>query len=102
MVQDLRMRNYPVRFLPEKMTLLSLTMQEGGLTMDARSYLLQIDTIARQKGLTQKEFCRRAGLDEDGKGVSRAFFRGDCKLSTFLQMTRALGLELVLKKEEDE
>ena len=69
--------------------------------MDARDYLLQIDSTARAQGMTQAEFCRRAGLDEFGKGVSRAIFRGDCKLSTFLQMARAVGYELVLKEDDD-
>lgn len=68
--------------------------------MTARDYLVKLDNAARDLGLTQAEFCRRAGLDEFGHGISRAYYRGDCKLSMFLQMARAAGYEVTLVKRE--
>lgn len=69
--------------------------------MNARDYLVKLDNAARDLGLTQAEYCRMAGLDEFGKAMSRAYFRGDCKLSMFLQMARAAGYEVTLVKRED-
>lgn len=68
--------------------------------MEARDYLVRLDNAARDMGMTQAEYCRRAGLDEFGKGLSRAYFRGDCKLSMFLLLARAAGYEVALVKKE--
>ena len=69
--------------------------------MTARDYLVRLDSAARDLGMTQAEFCRRAGLDEFGKGLSRAYFRGDCKLSMFLRLARAAGYEVTLSRREE-
>ena len=69
--------------------------------MDARQLIGQADQIARDQGLTQAEWCRRAGFDEFGKLVSNTHRRGNCKLSVFSQLLRPLGYEIrIVKKEE--
>ena len=69
--------------------------------MDARELLVKADGIAREMGLTQAEWCRRAGYDIYGKRISRAYARGDCKLTTLATLLRPLGYELVIKKQEE-
>ncbi len=68
--------------------------------MDARQLIGQADQIARDQGLTQAEWCRRAGFDEYGKLVSNTHRRGNCKLSVFAQLLRVLGYELMIVKQE--
>lgn len=68
--------------------------------MDARQLIVQADEIRRDEGMTQSEWCRRAGFDEYGKLISNTFRRGNCKLSVYLQLLRPLGYELMLVKKE--
>lgn len=69
--------------------------------MDARQLITQADEIRRDEGMTQAEWCRRAGFDEFGKLVSNTFARGNCKLSVFTQLLRPLGYELRIVRRED-
>lgn len=69
--------------------------------MDARDLITQADEIARGQGLTQAEWCRRAGFDELGKMVSNTFRRGNCKLTTFTRLLAPLGYEVKIVKRED-
>lgn len=64
--------------------------------MEARDIILAADRVARSKGLTQQQWSKEAGLDDNGTCISRTLVRGNCKLSTILMMLRALGFELVL------
>ena len=68
--------------------------------MDARQLIVQADEIRREQEMTQAEWCRRAGFDEFGKLISNTFRRGNCKLSVFLQLLRALGYEIRIVKRE--
>ena len=68
--------------------------------MDARQLIVQADEIRRDEGMTQAEWCRRAGFDEFGKLISNTFRRGNCKLSVFLQLLRVLGYEIQIVKQE--
>lgn len=68
--------------------------------MDARQLISQADGIARDQGLTQAEWCRRAGFDEFGKLVSNTHRRGNCKLNVFLQLLKVLGYEIQIVKQE--
>lgn len=70
--------------------------------MDARGLISEADQIARGQGLTQAEWCRRAGYDEFGKLVSNTFRRGNCKVSVLAQLLKPLGYELKIVKQEDE
>ena len=69
--------------------------------MDARQLIVQADEIRRDEGMTQAEWCRRAGFDEFGKLVSNTFRRGNCKLSVFAQLLKPLGYEIRIVKQED-
>ena len=69
--------------------------------MNARDLITQADGIARGQGLTQAEWCRRAGFDELGKMVSNTFRRGNCKLSTFARLLEPLGYEIRIEKKEE-
>ena len=68
--------------------------------MDARQLITQADEIRRDEGITQAEWCRRAGFDEFGKLVSNTFRRGNCKLSVFAQLLKPLGYEIAIVKME--
>ena len=71
--------------------------------MDARQLITEADRIARDSGLTQAEWCRRAGFDEFGKLVSNTHRRGNCKLSVFAQLLKPLGYEIrIVKQGESE
>lgn len=69
--------------------------------MDARELISYADQLARQEGLTQAEWCRRAGFDEFGKLVSNTHRRGNCKLTVLAQLLKPLGYELRIVKQED-
>lgn len=69
--------------------------------MDARDLITQADRIAREQGMTQAEWCRRAGFDEYGKLVSNTHRRGNCKLSVMARLLRPLGYELRIVKVEE-
>lgn len=69
--------------------------------MNARQLISEADQIAREAGLTQAEWCRRAGFDEFGKLVSNTFRRGNCKLSVFTQLLKPLGYEIRIVKQEE-
>ena len=68
--------------------------------MDARQLIVQADQIRRDQGMTQAEWCRRAGFDEFGKLVSNTFKRGNCKLSVFLQLLKPMGYDIQIVKTE--
>lgn len=68
--------------------------------MDVRKLILKADEIRRDEGITQAEWCRRAGFDEFGKLVSNTFRRGNCKLSVFAQLLKPLGYEIAIVKQE--
>ena len=68
--------------------------------MDERRLISEADNIARDQGLTQAEWCRRAGFDEFGKLVSNTHRRGNCKLSVFAQLLKPLGYEIRIVKTE--
>ena len=71
--------------------------------MDARQMIVKADKIRQDElHITQAEWSRRAGFDEFGKLVSNTFNRGNCKLSVFLQLLRALGYELIMVKKQEE
>ena len=70
--------------------------------MDARQLISQADKIARDSGMTQAEWSRRAGFDEFGKLVSNTHRRGNCKLSVFAQLLKPLGYELRIVRTEDQ
>ena len=69
--------------------------------MDARQLIVKADQIRQEEGITQAEWCRRAGFDEFGKLVSNTFRRGNCKLSVFTQLLKPLGYEIRIVKQEE-
>ncbi len=83
------------------MTFSTFSAGKRGETMDARELISLADQIAREKGLTQAEWCRRAGFDEFGKLISNTYRRGNCKLSVLTQLLKPLGYELRITRTED-
>lgn len=65
----------------------------------ARELIVNADRIAKERGLTQAEWCKRAGLDEVGVAVSRTYKRGDCKLTTMVKLLKPLGYELEIVRK---
>lgn len=72
-----------------------------GDTMNARELIVEADRIRQSQGLTQSEWCRRSGFDEYGTLVSRAYKRGNCKLTVLAQLLKPLGYELCIRKTDD-
>ena len=69
--------------------------------MTSRELIVQADRIRQEKGISQAEWGRQAGLDEWGKAVGRTYYRGNCKLSTMAMLLEPLGYELRIVKVED-
>lgn len=69
--------------------------------MTSRDLIVQADQIRKEQGMTATSWGLSAGYDDGGMMVSRTFRRGNCKLSTFVQLLRPLGYELEIKKVED-
>ena len=69
--------------------------------MSAQDLIMQADEIARDQGLSQAEWCRRAGFDQFGKLISNMMRRGNCKLSVFLQLLKPLGYDLTIEKRKE-
>jgi len=69
--------------------------------MDARQLICQADQIAREQGMTQAEWSRKAGFDEFGKLISNTHRRGNCKVSVLSQLLKPLGYELRIEKREE-
>lgn len=67
--------------------------------MSARELITKADEIARGQGMSQAEWCRRAGFDEFGKLVSRTYSRGNCKLNVLIELLKPLGYELTITKK---
>ena len=65
----------------------------------ARDLICEMDQIARGQGLTQAEWCRRAGYDEFGKLISRTYKNGNCKLNVFCQLADVVGYDVILIKK---
>lgn len=69
--------------------------------MTARDLILEADTIARGQGFTQAAWSRAAGRAQSGQTVSRILARGECKISTLLQLLEPLGYQLVIQEVND-
>lgn len=67
--------------------------------MEARELIVEADKIRQEQNLSQAEWSRAAGLDECGMAVSRAFSRGNCKLTVLLSLLRPLGYELCIRRK---
>ena len=70
--------------------------------MEARSLIVKADEIAREQGLNQREWSTASGHAVSGQTVSRIISKGDCRMSTFIDLLKPLGLELVIIKADEE
>ena len=61
---------------------------------EAREIILQADSIARKKGLTQAQWSSMSGYASNGQTVSRIINRGECRLSTIVSLLDTVGCEL--------
>ena len=68
--------------------------------VNARDLIVEADRIAKGQGLTQAEWCKRAGLDAGGMAVCRTYKRGDCKLTTLIALLKPLGYKLIITEGE--
>lgn len=66
--------------------------------VEARDLILEADSIAREQGYTQARWSKAAGRAESGQTVSRILAKGECKVSTLLDLLKPLGYELVIKE----
>ena len=67
--------------------------------MDARTLIIEADSIASKKGLTQSEWSRMAGYAKNGQTVSRILSKGNCKVSTLINLLNAVDCKLVIKED---
>ena len=70
--------------------------------MRARDLTLQADRIARSQGFTQAQWSKAAGRAESGQTVSRVLSKGDCRVSTLLELLSPLGFELRIVRFDEE
>lgn len=69
--------------------------------MTARELIVTADKIRKDQGLTQAEWSRASGMDDVGMAISRAYNKGNCKLTTIVQLLEPLGYELQIRKMEE-
>ena len=69
--------------------------------MTSRDLIVLADQIRKEQGLTATGWGIVAGYDDSGVMISRTYKRGNCKLSTMVQLLRPLGYDLAIKKVED-
>lgn len=69
--------------------------------MTARELIFTADRIREQQGFTATGWGIEAGLDDKGGVVSRMCSKGNCKLSTLVQLLAPLGYELEIRKIEE-
>lgn len=69
--------------------------------MNARTLIIQADSLAREKGMTQKEWSTKAGHAKNGQTVSRIISKGDCRISTFLRLLEAIDCRLEIVEENN-
>ena len=70
--------------------------------MNARTLIIQADSLAREKGMTQKEWSAKAGHAKNGQTVSRIISKGDCRISTFIKLLEAIDCRLEIVKDGEE
>lgn len=70
--------------------------------MGTRELIMQADLIAREQGFNQSTWSTAAGRAGNGQTVSRMLIRGDCRLSTLMELLRPLGYEMRLERIKDE
>lgn len=69
--------------------------------MEARELIVEADRIRQDQNLSQAEWSRAAGLDEYGMCVTRAFSKGNCKLTVLTSLLRPLGYGLKIERLKD-
>ena len=69
--------------------------------MESRNLIVKAYEIATGKGFNQSRWSEEAGRAINGQTVSRILKKGDCRMSTFLSLLRAVGCELEIKENED-
>ena len=69
--------------------------------MNTRALIMQADEIARGQGLNQTKWSSAAGKAGNGQTVSRILAKGDCRMSTMLDLLAPLGYELAIVQKED-
>ena len=69
--------------------------------MDARGLIILADRIRNDQNMSQAEWSRAAGMDASGSKICRAYKKGDCKLSSMVELLRPLGYELTITRLED-
>jgi len=65
----------------------------------AREIIWKADEIAREQGLNQSSWSKAAGKADSGQTVSRILSRGECKLSTLIDLLDPLGYEVTFQKK---
>ena len=69
--------------------------------MDTRGLIATAYGIARSKGMNQSAWSSEAGYALNGQTVSRILKKGDCRLSTFVNLLNVIDCELVVIPRED-
>lgn len=69
--------------------------------MDSKDLILQADSIARGRGLTQAQWSAMSGYASNGQTVSRILNRGECKLSTLVSLLDTVDCELRIVSKKD-
>lgn len=65
----------------------------------AREIIWKADEIARSQGFNQSSWSKAAGRADSGQTVSRILSKGECKLSTLVELLEPLGYEVALRRK---
>lgn len=66
----------------------------------AREIIWKAEEVARSQGYNQSTWSKAAGKDSSGQTVSRMLARGECYLSTFIELLEPLGYEISIRRKE--
>ena len=69
--------------------------------MESRTLIVEASKIADKKKINQSRWSEKAGHAINGQTVSRILKKGDCRLSTFLDLLKAVGCQLEIKENAD-
>ena len=69
--------------------------------MTSRDLIVLADQIRKEQGMTATSWGIAAGYDDGGTMVGRTFRKGNCKVSTLVQLLRPLGYELEIRKVDE-
>ena len=70
--------------------------------MEARRLIDETKRISKANGLNQSRWSEEAGYAINGQTVSRILKKGDCRVSTLINLLRVVGCKLQIAEDDRE